>query len=163
MQRLLNGQILFAVILLALNSIYASQLLTMRPPFATGEPGPTFLPYILCLFVYGASVHIFFVEFRKRSVSQAGEMSSYVPRIGLVGPVVAIGLSALFIIAFFFVGYLAATALYTFLMSLFFNYEQDGTWGSALVRSALTAVVVTTFGWLFFVVLFDLYLPVWEL
>lgn len=171
MTRLLNGQILFGFALAALNTVYASQLLQMDAPFAKGQPGPAFLPMILCAFIYFGVARVLIGEFRAgdAAVGAAGdaagapaEGSDAIPHIRIVGPLVAIGLTALFIAGFFYVGYAVSAAVYTFLIAFFFNYEQSG----ALKRSALVALVVaaavTLFGWLFFVKLFDLYLPIWE-
>ena len=47
MQRIFSGQVIFALILVLLNTIYASQLVQMDRPFATGQPGPAFLPWML--------------------------------------------------------------------------------------------------------------------
>ncbi len=163
MTRLLNGQILFALGLAVLNTVYASQLWQMARPFASGEPGPSFLPTILCGFVYVAVAWILLAEFRAGAAARPEpDRSDAVPHIGIVGPLIAIGLTSLFIVGFFYVGYVVSAAVYTFLIALYFNLEQSGRWKrSALVALAISAAV-TLFGWLFFVRLFGLYLPVWE-
>ena len=145
-----------------MNTIYASQVAAMDRPFATGEPGPAFFPMILYGFVYIAAAWIVIAEFRAAPAARSTrDASDTIPALHVIGPLVAIGLTALFIVTFFYAGYAVAAALYTFLIALFFNYETSG----APVRSALialaTSVGVTLFGWLFFVKLFDLYLPVW--
>lgn len=164
MTRLLNGQILFALGLAFLNTVYASQLLEMGRPFASGEPGPSFLPAILCGFVYIAIACILIGEIRRRPEDRdTATESDTVPMIGMVGPIIAIGLTCLFIVGFFYVGYLVSAGLYAFLITLYFNYEQNGTWTRSLLIALVTSVALTLFGWLFFVKLFDLYLPIWEL
>ena len=164
MTKRLNGQVLFALALAVVNTVYASQILQMARPFATGEPGPALMPSILCLFLYFGIARVLIGEFR----SPAAETSVHpgsdtVPNIGVTGPLMAIGLIALFIIGFFLVGYLLASLVYTFLISLYFNYEHSGRWKQSALISLAISVGVTLFGWLFFVQLFDLYLPVWEL
>lgn len=163
MTRFMSGQVLFALALAALNTVYASQVLQMDPPFATGEPGPAFLPSILCAFLYLAVARILFTEIRKEAGTSAEATGSeHVPNLRLVGPAIAIGLTALFILGFFYLGYLVAAFLYTFLIALFFNFERNGAWGRSALTAAIVAVCVTLFGWLFFVQVFGLYLPVWE-
>ncbi|MBE9640176.1 tripartite tricarboxylate transporter TctB family protein [Salipiger mangrovisoli] len=153
-------QILFALLLLAGNTVYASQILQMSRPFATGEPGPSFLPSLLCGFVYVAVVCILGAELRKPAA--AAEGSDHVPRVGLLGPVLAIALTAGFILGFFYVGYLPAAFVYTALIAGCFNFEENGKLRRAALIGVATGLCVTLFGWLFFVQLFDLYLPLWE-
>ncbi|WP_420406085.1 tripartite tricarboxylate transporter TctB family protein [Nisaea sp.] len=159
----MSGQVLFALALAALNTVYASQVLQMDPPFATGEPGPAFLPSILCAFLYLAVARILYTEIRAEAAPQTDTAASeHVPNLRLIGPAIAIGLTILFIIGFFYLGYLVAAFLYTFLIALFFNFERSGAWLSSALTSAVVAGCVTLFGWLFFVQVFGLYLPVWE-
>ncbi|MBO6561052.1 MAG: tripartite tricarboxylate transporter TctB family protein [Nisaea sp.] len=163
MTRFMSGQVLFALALAALNTVYASQVLQMDRPFATGEPGPAFFPTILCAFLYLACARILFTEIRAEATSRADDaVSDHVPNLRLVGPAIAIGLTALFIVGFFYLGYLVAGFVYTFLIALFFNFERSGAWGSSALTAAIVAFCVTLFGWLFFVQVFGLYLPVWE-
>lgn len=164
MTRVLNGQILFGFALAALNTVYASQVLQMDAPFAKGEPGPAFLPVILCLFIYIGVARVLIGEFRAGGGARAAaEGSDTIPHIRILGPVIAIGLTALFIAGFFLVGYVVAAAVYTFMIAFYFNYEQSGAPGRAALVALVIAAAVTLFGWLFFVQLFDLYLPMWEL
>ncbi|MBC2859995.1 tripartite tricarboxylate transporter TctB family protein [Stappia sp. 28M-7] len=164
MTRRVTGQVLFAFVLLGLNTVYASQVLIMPFPFVTGEPGPAFMPMLLCGFVYVAVLKILVDEFRSpEPVPDAERALSAIPRVGIVGPLVAITLISLFVIVFFYAGYIVAAALYTFAISLFFNYEQSGSWGRSVIFAVLTSAAITVFGWLFFVKLFGLYLPMWEL
>lgn len=159
----LNGQVLFAIALIVLNTIYASQIVKLGMPFATGEPGPAFLPILLSGLLYLMMGGILVGELRKARAG-TGDMlqSDTVPSIGFVGPLLMMALTIMFIIGFYYTGYLASAAAYTFLIALYFNYEQGSGWTRALTVSAATAIAVTVFGWLFFVKLFDLYLPLWE-
>ncbi|KFB09347.1 tripartite tricarboxylate transporter TctB family protein [Nitratireductor basaltis] len=164
MMRLIRGQVIFALGLAVLNTIYASQLVQMDRPFATGEPGPAFLPVMLCGFVYLASLVIVIREFRAAPTGAKTEPRSEVlPRISLLGPAITIGATALFIVAFVYLGYLVAAACFTFIVAWFFTFEQTGRLARSVAVALATCAVVTLFGWLFFVKLFGLYLPVWEL
>lgn len=164
MMRIFNGQMMFALGLAVLNTIYASQVLQMDAPFATGEPGPAFLPSILCLFVYIAIFWIIFSEALRirKDVASTSEESNAIPHLQVVGPLISIGLAVMFVTLFFYVGYLVAAASYTFLIAYFFNYEQTSAWMRSALVAAAIASGVTFFGWLLFVKIFDLYLPVWE-
>lgn len=164
MTRRITGQVLFAFVLLGMNTVYASQLLAMPLPFATGEPGPAFMPVLLCGFVYLGVLKILVDEFRSPELVPDTERAlSAIPRLGIVGPLAAIALISLFVIVFFYAGYIVAAALYTFAIALFFNYEQSGSWGRSVLFAVVTSAAITAFGWLFFVKLFGLYLPMWEL
>ncbi|MCC4243600.1 tripartite tricarboxylate transporter TctB family protein [Stappia indica] len=164
MTRRVTGQVLFAFVLLGLNTVYASQVLEMPFPFATGEPGPAFMPMLLCGLVYLGVLKILINEFRSPEPAPEVESAlSAIPRLGIVGPLAAIALIGLFVIVFFYAGYIVAAAFYTFAISLFFNYEQSGSWGRSVIFAVLTSAAITVFGWLFFVKLFGLYLPMWEL
>jgi len=146
-----------------LNTVYASQLLQMDKPFANGEPGPAFLPVLLCLFVYFALVRIIVVEYRAPVEQGTSRLpSSVVPHMQLVGPAVAIGLTCAFIAGFFYFGYVVSSVVYTFSIAFFFNFEQNGNWKRSVLIGLLIATSATGFGWLFFVELFGLYLPAWE-
>lgn len=158
-----NRPAAFATFLIVLNTIYASQILKLGVPFSSaGEPGPAFLPVVLCLFMYVAGLRILFTEMTTDDAgAEALPGSDTVPRLAQIGPLVVLGLTILYLIAFPWIGYFASTAFYSLLMALFFNYESSGNWKDAAWKSALTAVSITLFGWLFFVQLFGLYLPVW--
>lgn len=167
MTRILNGQVIFVLALTALNTVYASQVLQMDPPFASGEPGPAFLPSMLCIFLYLAAARILFTEIRAQATAPVDTsadtiLSEHVPHIRLIGPLIAVGLTILFIIGFFYLGYLVSAFLYTFLIAFFFDFERRGTWKASALLAAAVAFGVTLFGWLFFVKIFELYLPVWE-
>ena len=87
MTRRVTGQVLFAFVLLGMNTVYASQLLAMPLPFATGEPGPAFMPMLLCGFVYLAVLKILANEFRSPEPAPEVESAlSAIPRLGIVGP-----------------------------------------------------------------------------
>ncbi len=157
-----NRQAAFATFLIVLNTIYASQIPELGIPFAKGgEPGPAFLPVALCLFIYVAGLRILFTSMTAVITEDAPERSDTVPRLAQVGPLVVLGLTVLYLIAFPWIGYFASTAFYALLMSLFFNYESSGSLTDAAWKSVLTGIAITAFGWLFFVQLFGLFLPVW--
>lgn len=164
MTRMFNGQIIFALALVALNTLYASQVLQMDIPFSTGEPGPIFLPSILCLFLYVAIFRIIYQEVRSgnKNYPNTIKTSRVIRYMQVVGPLIVIGLAMMFIALFFYVGYLVAAAAYTFFIAYFFNFEQTGAWKRSALSAAAMALGVTVFGWLLFVKLFGLYLPVWE-
>ncbi|OWU67999.1 hypothetical protein ATO2_13860 [Roseovarius sp. 22II1-1F6A] len=161
-----NSHAIFALVLLVLNTVYASQIPELGMPFGRGgEPGAAFLPVILCGFVYIAALRILFMEMRRAPDEVVAELdagSPHVRRIGLVGPLVVVALTVVFVAAFPYAGYAVSAGVYTFAIALYFNYEELGRWGRALIYSALTAAAITVFGWLFFVRLFDLFLPGWS-
>lgn len=158
-----NIQAGFAIFLIVLTTIYASQIFELGMPFSTaGEPGPAFLPVVLCLFMYVAGLRILHAELTGIGPEpEAQRRSETVPRLAQVGPLVVLVLTMLYIAAFPWIGYFASTIFYTAAIALFFNYESSGNWKDAAWRSALTAGAITAFGWLFFVQLFGLFLPVW--
>ncbi len=161
-ERRIGGGAAFALALLALNAVYLTELLGMAAPFARGEPGPSFLPWLLCGFLFVAALRILRDELR----APPGEPVDAAPalrRIDVLGPLSVGALTAGFIAAFPYVGYAVATAVYVFAIALMFNFEQTRSWGASLLWSAATAAGVTCFGWLFFVRLFDLFLPGWSL
>jgi putative tricarboxylic transport membrane protein len=156
-------QAAFAIFLIVLNTVYASQIPELSMPFSErSEPGPAFLPVVLCLFMYVAGLRILFMELTcTAEEAPAAPDSDTIPFLAQLGPLTVLGLTVCYLIAFPWVGYLGSTVVYSLLISLFFNYEASGDWWDAVWKSALTALSITTFGWLFFVQLFGLYLPVW--
>lgn len=164
MSRRLNGKTIFYLFLIALNTVYMSQLVHLDRPFATGEPGPAFLPMILCGFVYFALIRIFVIEIKAAPSpkEQPDTHSTGSEQFSIIGPVAAIVLTGLYIVGFFYLGYVVSTLAYTFMISLLFNFEQTRQWKRSIVLATLTSAGVTVAGWLFFEKLFDLYLPTWE-
>lgn len=158
-----NRPAAFATFLIVLTTIYASQIPQLGMPFARdGEPGPSFLPVALSLFMYVAGLRILFTEVTTQAAgTEEPPGSEHVSRLAQTGPLVVLVLTVLYLAAFPWIGYFASTAVYSLLMALFFNYESTGVLRDAAWKSALTAVAITAFGWLFFVRLFGLFLPVW--
>ena len=118
---------------------------------------------MLCIFIYLAVARILFTEIRAQAPAATDAIQSeHVPHIRLVGPLIAVGLTVLFIIGFFYLGYLVSAFLYTFMIAFFFDFERRGVWLPSALLAAAIAFGVTLFGWLFFVQVFELYLPVWE-
>lgn len=161
-----NGQAGFALVLIVFATVYASQIPKLGMPFADAqEPGASFFPLVLVAILYVAAVRVLIAELRGTGGEPglAPHSSETVPRIGVLGPVALVVLTALFVIALPRLGYFLSAALYTFGVALFFNYEQTGRPGRAAVQAALTAAAITGFGWLFFEGIFDLSLPAWDL
>ncbi len=163
MPKILTGQIVFACGLAILNSTYASQIAQMELPFANGEPGPAFFPMILCTLAYLCIAAIILSDLRDSPSESAPRGAGALLRVEVLGPILAITLTILYILAFVYTGYAVATLGYTFLIALFFNYESSRQWLGSALKALATALGITLSGWLFFVKLFDLYLPIWEL
>jgi hypothetical protein len=163
MSRHLNGKTVFYLFLVALNTVYMSQLVHLDRPFAAGEPGPAFLPMILCGFVYFALIRLLLLEIKAAPTSKEypDTNSTGIQHFSVIGPVAAIVLTGLFITGFVYLGYVVSTLAYTFMMSLLFNLEQTRQWKRSIVVATVTSAGVTITGWLFFEKLFDLYLPTW--
>ncbi|SES19786.1 Tripartite tricarboxylate transporter TctB family protein [Tranquillimonas rosea] len=158
----LGGQAIFALVLLVLTTVYASQLPELGLPFSDGrEPGASFLPIILSVIMYVALLRILIGELTGKTPRDEASGFQDVGWVGIVGPVVLIVATMLFAAGLRVVGYFAAAGLYTFLVSAWFNYEQTGRPLRALGLAAATAIAITVFGWLFFVRIFGLSLPTW--
>ena len=162
----LNGQAIFALVLLVLTTVYASQIFGLGMPFVKGvEPGASFMPILLSAIMYVGALRILVTELRRgqKEACDARAMSQHVPAVGIIGPLIVGAATALFAFGLDRVGYFVSAGAYTFIVALYFNYEGSGRPLQALILSALTAAVITVFGWLFFVWLFELSLPVWSL
>ncbi len=151
-----NGQALFALLLLILNAGYFAEALTLPRPFALGEPGPAFLPLILSLVLFVAAGRILFAEMRGTGTVEdegapAGPLS--------VKPVLLAAMTGVFVYLFEPLGYWLATLLYTFGVAALFEYEKTARPLRIVAVAAAVAVGMTVVGWLFFVTLFDLFLP----
>ncbi len=135
-------------------------------PFSNGvEPGASFLPIVLCAVLYLAAGRILIAELRNgrsAEVPAAPAKSDHVPAIGIIGPLVIAVLTMGFAAGLERVGYIVAAGAYTFAVALYFNFEDGGRPVRSIIVAAITAVIITGFGWLFFVKLFDLYLPTWS-
>ncbi|MFN3208470.1 MAG: tripartite tricarboxylate transporter TctB family protein [Roseovarius sp.] len=160
-----NGQALFALVLLVLTSVYASQIFKLGMPFENGvEPGASFLPIVLSGIMYVGALRILIGELRRgRAAAAPAVRSDTVPAVTVLGPLIVIAATAIFAYGLERVGYFTAAGCYTFAVALYFNYEDSGRPLHALILSAVTALAVTLFGWAFFVWLFELTLPVWNL
>lgn len=164
--RRLNGQVSFALVLLVMTTVYASQIPQLGIPFTrSGEPGPSLLPIVLSVILFIGAIRIILAEFRgaRPTSSRPAANSGHVPAISLVGPVLLILLTGLFAAGLLHVGYFVSAGLYCFAVALYFNFEETGRPLRAIGLSAVTAAAITVFGWLFFDKLFGLSLPGWSL
>lgn len=149
----MNRQALFALFLLVLNTGYAIEALGMQTPFARGEPGPAFIPLLLAALLYLAAGRILIGELRNASAPAEDEEPLSIKPFGLAA------LTAGFVAAFEPAGYWVATLAYTFSVAVLFEWEKGMRPLRMLAMASAIAVGVTVAGHLFFVQLFDLYLP----
>ncbi|WP_324752752.1 tripartite tricarboxylate transporter TctB family protein [Roseovarius sp. Pro17] len=159
-----NGQAIFAMLLLVLTTVYASQIFKLGLPFAKGvEPGASFLPIVLSAVMYLAAGRILIEELRKgrEAVARAAQ-SDHVPAVGLIGPLVVALFTVGFAVGLERVGYFVAAGAYTFAVAFYFDYEESGRPLRSVLIAAITAAIITGFCWLFFVKLFGLSLPTWS-
>ncbi|HET7410639.1 MAG TPA: tripartite tricarboxylate transporter TctB family protein [Paracoccaceae bacterium] len=151
-----NGQALFAILLLILNTGYLAEALTLPTPFAYGEPGPAFLPLVLSGIMYIAAGRILIAELRgARDAETEGAPVEGTP----LKPVIIALITAVFIYLFEYLGYWIATLIYTFAITALFEYEKKSSPLRMLTVSVIVAIAMTAIGWIFFVTLFDLFLP----
>lgn len=151
MASFMNREAIFALFLLVMNTGYFLETLNMPRPFQFGEPGPAFLPLFLSAIMFVAAGRIL-VGALGGMRSEDGESFSFKP---LILAALTIG----FILAFEPAGYWIATLGYTFAVAVLFSLEESRAPLKVLTLSAAVAVGVTAVGYLFFVTLFDLYLP----
>ncbi len=151
MANLMNREAIFALFLLVMNTGYLMETLKMPTPFALGEPGPAFLPMLLSAVMFIAAGRIL-VGALGGLRTDDGEAFSFRP---LILAALTIG----FILAFEPAGYWIATLGYTFAVAVLFTLEDNPGPVKVVAISAAVAAGVTVVGYLFFVTLFDLYLP----
>ncbi len=155
----MNRQAIAALFLLVLNTGYFVQALALPRPFQFGEPGPAFLPLILSGILFVASGRILYMELRG---IDTGEGEAPTESVSAAKPIALVLVTAGFVYGFEPLGYWIATLLYTFLVALLFEYERTSPL-RAIAVAAIVAFGTTLAGWLFFVTLFDLFLPSGEL
>jgi len=154
----LNSEIICGTVFILFNSIYLSQALKLPFLFEQGEPGPIFFPLILIVIMYICSFLIL-IQGLKGEKNFTFNLSFFMNK-----NVFAIFFSALYIIFFNTLGYWLITLLYSFIISIFFEYKKRKTI-KLIVFSFIIALVITTLVWLLFEVLFKIKLPVggiWE-
>lgn len=151
-----NPQALFALFLLVLNAGYFAEALTLPLPFAMGEPGPAFLPLVLSVVLFIAAGQILWAELRG-----TGEAEAEGAPVGgfAVKPIAIAVLTAVYIVLFESIGYWLSTYLYSFAVAALFETETTSRPVRIIIVAAIIAAAATAAGWLFFVTLFDLYLP----
>lgn len=145
---------MFALLLIVLDAAYMSEALTLPRPFQLGEPGPAFMPMLLAVVLFIAACRILWMELAGTATRHETEDVRITPRA-----IALIVVTAGFVWAFQPLGYWIATLPYVFVVAALFEHERIGFDWRLPVFSALIAVVVTAAGWLFFVTLFDLFLP----
>lgn len=155
----MNAQAGFALFLLILTVGYFYDALSLPRPFELGEPGPAFLPLILSAIMFVACGRILYQELRGQAQAEDdGELGGS----ALSGrSVILVVVTAVFIYLFEMAGYWVATLCYTFAVAVLFEHERTSSFRRAIPIAGLVAVGITAAGWLFFVALFDLYLPTW--
>jgi putative tricarboxylic transport membrane protein len=152
----MNRQAITALFLLVLNTGYFVQALSLPRPFLHGEPGPAFVPFILSAILYLAAGRILYMAMR--GIGDITRGDEPLEASTLIKPFALVLATAGFIYAFEPLGYWLATLLYTFVVAMLFEYERSSML-RALGVAALVALGVTVLGWLFFMALFDLFLP----
>jgi len=150
----MNRQVVFALLILALDAGYFVQALELSFPFERGEPGPAFMPLILVVLLAIGALGVLVEELRGKAPDDQGPGAEFALRT-----MALIALTAGFVWAFEPLGYWIATAVYTFAVAWLFEQERLGRAWKALLTSAMIAAGITVAGWLFFVQLFELFLP----
>lgn len=148
----MTRQALFALFILAIDVAYLLQALELPLPFASGEPGPSLMPLILVVTLGIGAFGVLFQELRGQSEDDDEDARFSVRTVALIA------LTCGFVWAFEPLGYWYATVPYAFGVAWLFEQERLGS-VRAVLTSALIAAGITIVGWLFFVVLFDLFLP----
>lgn len=151
----MNRQALFALVLLVLDTGYAVEALGMQTPFARGEPGPAFIPLLLAALLFVSASAILIGELRRAGPRTAEEDEEPLT----VKPFILAAFTAGFVAAFEPAGYWVATLAYTFVVAALFEWEKGRRTWRVLAIAAAVSAGVTVAGHLFFVRLFDLYLP----
>ena len=149
----MTRQALFALLILALDVAYFQQALELPLPFTTGEPGPSLIPLILVVTLGIGALGVLVQELRGTADHDDDEDAGFSLRT-----VALIALTGGFVWAFEPLGYWYATLPYAFGVAWLFEQERLGAI-KALPSSLLIAAGITAAGWLFFVKLFDLFLP----
>lgn len=147
----LNARAIFALLLVVLSVAYFLEALTLPTPFQQGEPGPAFIPMLLAALLF-VSAGVTVLGEMRTDAAATGE------RINLK-TMTLVGLTIAFVGAFEFAGYVIATFAYTLAVAALFEAERGRSTRRIALVSLAVAGGVTLAGWLFFVRLFDLYLP----
>lgn len=143
---------LIAIALLTFNLVYMLQALKLPVPFEHGEPGPAFFPLVLSAVLFVSSLVILFKGLQLGD-EKGEEETEYLK------PALVVGATAVFVVLLNYLGYWIATMFYTFSIALVFEYRRNEPILKTSAFCALISAAITVFGWLFFVKLFDLYLP----
>ncbi len=125
-----------ALVLLAATSVYLAAAFSVRPQFSEGLVGPRFLPILAALLVYAALLFELFVH-RGRTRRARGDT--------LTRPAMIVGATALYVLAFSFIGYVAATVPFVVALFAVFGFR-EGQWFRRLAYAgAMTAVFYALF------------------
>lgn len=149
----MTRQALFALLILALDVAYLQQALELPLPFASGEPGPSLMPMVLVLTLGIGALGVLVQELRGTATHEHDEDANFSLRT-----IALIVLTCIFVWSFEPLGYWPATLIYAFGVAWLFEQERLGPL-KAVMTSVLIAAGITGVGWLFFVTLFDLFLP----
>lgn len=149
----LGRQAIFALFLIVLSAAYFIETLRLPTPFARGEPGPAFLPMVLAAVLFASAASILLGELR--GASPRGENEE---RLSWK-PFLLAALTAAFVAVFELAGFLLATFLYTAAVAALFELEKTRHPLRILAVGLAVGAGVTLVGRLFFVELFDLFLP----
>ncbi len=143
--------------ILLLVMIYLGETLRMPTPMEDGSPTISLYPWIIILMMTAACVSVLAGKKITKGKTVVLDWKS------VQRPLFGIATIGFFIFLFAYTGYWIATAVFSFLTALLFEYEK-GNRRKALLYAVILAVAIPVIGYLFYQVLFDIRLPkgVWS-
>jgi len=150
-------EIVVAVVILVLTLVYMVGALQLPPPIKDGLPTESSYPWILIGIM---CVACFAVLFPRKLWRVKGQIVQWQQIKRTVWAIAVIGC---YLLLFTYFGYWPSTILLSFGLSMLFEYDGVNK-KRALVYSAVLAIVIPLFGYLFFQVFFGIRLPgsVWS-
>jgi len=139
-------------VILILIIVYIIGALQLPPPMRDGLPTESFYPWIITGIICVACCATLL---RKKLWTVNGQIVDW---RGIRKPFSTIGVIVLFLVLFKYTGYWFSTAVLSFGIAMLFEYERKNK-VKALIYSAILAMIVPLFGYLFFRLGFGIRLP----
>ncbi len=154
----LQAKIVTPVISIIVLLVYVISALKLAPPVVDGTLSESFFP--LLVFILGAPTAVWLLMDALKEMKKEAAAGKEVvqKREKSIKPVLIVLLIALFIIGFYFLGFVLVAPLYVFVFMLIYDDKPQ-----QFIKKAIYSIIISALVYVLYVVLFDIRFPsIWS-